>query len=171
MILIKHTHCLEGTYRILLRVFSKYLPFGMSLHHRLLTFNWKSGGHFFTAQLNWFWNMEISFGLCIEMLENTAGTIIRAWKNLSLEVEIALLVLTFYNMGSVQNNLLPEKQWGRFLHPLFQILNSAVVAWKQPGIICKEPVCLCSNKTLFMDTKYSCFDCFSNTYKCCKTHF
>lgn len=62
MILIEHIHHLEGIYRIV-RLFSQYLPFNMSLYGRLITYNGRLGGKSSIAQLNKLKNTEISSAL------------------------------------------------------------------------------------------------------------
>lgn len=58
VIFIEHIHHWKGICRIL---FSRHLPFGISLHCRLITSNWTLGGSSSIAQLSGFQNIEISF--------------------------------------------------------------------------------------------------------------
>lgn len=81
MILIEHIHHLEGIYRIV-RLFSQYLPFNMSLYGRLITYNGRLGGKSSIAQLNKLKNTEISSALVSRSKKKVpAGTEIRKYIN------------------------------------------------------------------------------------------
>lgn len=124
MIFGGHIHYLGGIYRILKKILLKF-SFSMSLHYRLIIANWRLSGSS-TAQLNRFWNMEISalhWGL-----KNAAGTMVWSLKihllHICLRMKLSLLILID---DSTEKNIPMIKKFRRlycnlcFAHCLFDI--------------------------------------------------